>query len=108
MRSSGLRKLKLFEMRIKTWNFRTTTHGVRSNAFLTTVSAHCALKETGLAPEECLGLVVGPNKGQMRPSRPRNVSQFHCLLCNVTFCYHAIPQIAAVPLHWATIYSNPW
>ena len=43
MRSSELRKLKLFEMRIKTWNFRTTTHGVRSNAFLTTVSAHCAL-----------------------------------------------------------------
>ena len=44
MRSSELRKLKLFEMRIKTWNFRTTTHGVRSNAFLTTVSAHCALR----------------------------------------------------------------
>ena len=43
MRSSELRKLKLFEMRIKTWNFRTTTYGVRSNAFLTTVSAHCAL-----------------------------------------------------------------
>ena len=43
MRSSELRKLKLFEMRIKTWNFRTTTHGVRSNAFLTTVSAHCAM-----------------------------------------------------------------
>ena len=43
MRSSGLRKLKLFEMRIKTWNFRTTTYGVRSIAFPTTLSAHCAL-----------------------------------------------------------------
>ena len=43
MRSSELRKLKLFEMRIKTWNFRTTTYGVRSNAFLTSLSAHCAV-----------------------------------------------------------------
>ena len=43
MRSSGLRKLKLFEMRIKTWNFRTTIYGVRSIAFLTSLSAHCAL-----------------------------------------------------------------
>ena len=43
MRSSELRKLKLFEMRIKTWNFWTTTYEVRSNAFLTSLSAHCAL-----------------------------------------------------------------
>ena len=43
MRSSGLRKLKLFEMRIKTWNSRTTIYGVRSIAFLTSLSAHCAL-----------------------------------------------------------------
>ena len=46
MRSSELRKLKLFEMRIKTWNFRTTTYGVRSIAFLTSVSAHCAVVYT--------------------------------------------------------------
>ena len=30
-------------MRIKTWNFRTTIYGVRSIAFLTSLSAHCAL-----------------------------------------------------------------
>ena len=48
MRSSGLQKLKLFEMRIKTWNFRTTTYGVRSIAFLTTVSAHCAMLSVAL------------------------------------------------------------
>ena len=43
MRSSGLQKFKLFEMRIKTWNFGTTIYGVRSIAFLTSLSAHCAL-----------------------------------------------------------------
>ena len=46
MRSSELRKLKLFELRIKTWNFGTTTYGVRSNAFLTSLSAHCAMDES--------------------------------------------------------------
>ena len=48
MRSSAHRKLKLFEMWIKTWNFRTTTYGVRSNAFLTSLSAHCAVCGGGL------------------------------------------------------------
>ena len=43
MRSSELPNLKLFEMRIESWNFRTTTYGVRSIAFFTSLSAHCAL-----------------------------------------------------------------
>ena len=32
------------QMRLQTWNFRTTIYGVRSNAFLTSLSAHCALE----------------------------------------------------------------